>query len=397
METLRGAAAWQDEVCGALVRTAYLGRLLCFAPLMVSLPQAGAKRMACVVVLTLLAAGTSFMGLRDRSLAEVIVRRPIVASLDAALIAVVVAVHGYGTAADFAVAVTCFVVGLLLGPVWAAPAVATMLLPYAVVVYSTWGLAGLASNDVAVWAMPLVALVLTALGATFQVVFARAAESRMQLEAANAQKRAAQERAALARDLHDSAAKTVQGIGLAARGLALQAEKNPASVSAIAARIGEASAQSSEEMRGVLRTLRVGQSDEPFAVQLRDACDGDGPQEPRVVIDVDADVAVPEAIAPAVLLVAREAVRNARDHASASTVTVRFVYDAAVLRCSVTDDGAGFVEPVAKTIRAAERRGHFGVRGMRERIEELGGCLQVVSKPGEGTTVAWEVPSGENT
>lgn len=394
---MRGAAAWQDEVCGSLVRTAYLGRLLCFAPLMVSLPQVGVRRMACVVVLTLLATGTSFMGLRDQSLAEVIVQRPIVASLDAALIAVVVAVHGYGTAADFAVAVTCFVVGLLLGPVWAAPAVATMLLPYAVVVYSTQGLAGLASSDGAVWAMPLVALVLTALGATFQVVFARAAESRMQLEAAYAEKRAAQERAALARELHDSAAKTVQGIGLAARGLALQAEQNPTAVSAIAARIGEASAQATEEMRGVLRTLRVGQSDEPFAVQLRNVCDEGQTRGPRLEIEADPEVVVPEVVAPAMLLVTREAVRNARDHASATTVMVRCEHTKDGVRGMVVDDGAGFAGPVAETVRDAERRGHFGVRGMHERVEELGGWLRVTSAPGEGTTVEWEVPCGGTT
>lgn len=79
----------------------------------------------------------------------------------------------------------------------------------------------------------------------------------------------------------------------------------------------------------------------------------------------------------------QEALANVGKHAGASTVHVRLRYDDPVT-LSVTDDGRGF-DP-------ASVEGGFGLRGLRDRIAEVRGALEVRSTPGGGTTVEVQVP-----
>ncbi len=74
-------------------------------------------------------------------------------------------------------------------------------------------------------------------------------------------------------------------------------------------------------------------------------------------------------------------------HARAGTVWVRFDLTAGV-RLALRDDGLGF-DPA--DLPRLEREGHLGLRQMRERLEALGGRLEVRSRPGEGTEVVVEV------
>ncbi len=83
------------------------------------------------------------------------------------------------------------------------------------------------------------------------------------------------------------------------------------------------------------------------------------------------------------MLVAKEAIRNALTHGAPSLVTVRLHFLQSAIHLEIQDDGCGF-EPAA-TRWAAD--GHFGILGMRERIEQTGGSLEVISSPGAGTTV----------
>jgi ligand-binding sensor domain-containing protein/signal transduction histidine kinase len=88
------------------------------------------------------------------------------------------------------------------------------------------------------------------------------------------------------------------------------------------------------------------------------------------------------------LLVAREALRNAVVHAKPERISVRVQIEPSEALLEVADDGIGF---------AAERENngqdrHFGIVGMRERVEKLGGAFSIVSNPGTGTTVVARVP-----
>jgi signal transduction histidine kinase len=69
-------------------------------------------------------------------------------------------------------------------------------------------------------------------------------------------------------------------------------------------------------------------------------------------------------------------------------VAIRLLFEPRKVCIEIIDDGCGFDPTNQTTIQA----GHFGVAGMRERVEQLGGSLQVASGPGQGTRVIAAVP-----
>lgn len=88
------------------------------------------------------------------------------------------------------------------------------------------------------------------------------------------------------------------------------------------------------------------------------------------------------------LLVAREAIRNAVTHADPRQIDIRLCFELDEVRLEVTDDGRGFV-PAAG---GPAENGHYGIVGMRERIEQLGGSFLLRSSPGQGTRIVARVP-----
>ena len=83
--------------------------------------------------------------------------------------------------------------------------------------------------------------------------------------------------------------------------------------------------------------------------------------------------------------VVQEALTNIARHAEARQVTIQLAWEDSRLILTVHDDGLGFVVPAAFQGLAAQ--GHFGLAGMQERVELIGGALTVESAPGRGTTV----------
>ena len=93
---------------------------------------------------------------------------------------------------------------------------------------------------------------------------------------------------------------------------------------------------------------------------------------------------LPKPVEIAVYLCCSEAMQNAAKYADASAITVTLRNQVGVLSFSVVDDGLGF-EP------STVRRG-IGMRSMTERVESLGGTLDVRSAPGAGTTISGTIP-----
>jgi signal transduction histidine kinase len=86
--------------------------------------------------------------------------------------------------------------------------------------------------------------------------------------------------------------------------------------------------------------------------------------------------------------VTQETLNNVGKHAGASRVTVSLAAENGSVRLRINDDGVGF-DPVAAGKLLGE--GHFGLAGMRERVEMVGGRLNIDSAPGRGTTVDVEM------
>jgi signal transduction histidine kinase len=86
--------------------------------------------------------------------------------------------------------------------------------------------------------------------------------------------------------------------------------------------------------------------------------------------------------------IAGEALRNAFRHAQALRITIEIRYDRRQFRLRVRDDGKGIDDATVRRGHA----GHFGLHGMRERAEIVGGRLAVWSKGNTGTEVELSVP-----
>ncbi|MFI0350543.1 histidine kinase [Actinomadura sp. 9N407] len=120
---------------------------------------------------------------------------------------------------------------------------------------------------------------------------------------------------------------------------------------------------------------------------------GSSPASSRPGLDVTVAVsgeledALPDHVQTALYRIAQEAVGNCLRHASASYVDLLLEHDRDRVRLKVRDDGVGFQRD-----RVSSRTESYGLRGMAERAELLGGRVTVSSRPGVGTTVEAVIP-----
>jgi signal transduction histidine kinase len=198
---------------------------------------------------------------------------------------------------------------------------------------------------------------------------------------------AADERARLAREMHDSVGKSIHGISLGAKALRRLVVSNPAQAREVAGSIASAADQAAREARALLMTLRAGQHDRPtldVVSELLGAWERDSGVETTLatVEVVDADPVVNRQLVAAL----GEILHNVDKHARAERVTVQLLRRDDQVELVVSDDGVGF-DPVRAAER--EREGHYGLRGLRERAEDVGGTVEISSAEQRGTTIRW--------
>ncbi len=207
------------------------------------------------------------------------------------------------------------------------------------------------------------------------------------------------ERARLAREMHDSVAKTLRGVTMAAEALAARADRlDPGAVREQAELIARAARRAAAESRELLGELRraPGELDAPLAAELAAQLDAFRARTGLAVrLREPGDAAlprVPRPVARQVLGVVAEALENAHRHSGASRAEVTVgVVDRRLLRISVTDDGCGL--PPGTTLETLRAQGHFGVVGMVERAAAIGARLRVgTGRTGGGTEVRLELP-----
>ncbi|MGI9641569.1 MAG: sensor histidine kinase, partial [Acidimicrobiia bacterium] len=102
-----------------------------------------------------------------------------------------------------------------------------------------------------------------------------------------------------------------------------------------------------------------------------------------VTVDVELDGRLPAPAHVVTYRVCQEALANVAKHADASRIEVVVQGGSDRVSMTVRDDGVGF-DP------AAAQGGTLGLATMTERVDEIGGRLDVVSAPGEGTVVVYE-------
>jgi signal transduction histidine kinase len=200
------------------------------------------------------------------------------------------------------------------------------------------------------------------------------------------------ERARLARDLHDSLAKTVHGIGFAALGLARQIERDPRTAAAHARKLADDARKAAHEARELLTELRGQERALPLTTTLRaEANRWSTATGVPVGVDLQDPGTLPPVAARELEAIFKEALRNIDRHAHASRVDVHLRTFGERVVLTVRDDGDGFEVPDDLDALAAAH--HFGLTGMRERAQLAGGDLSVESEPGDGCVISVWVPA----
>ncbi len=198
------------------------------------------------------------------------------------------------------------------------------------------------------------------------------------------------ERARLARDLHDGPLQVLIGLNMQL-GLLLPQAEEPAALNEMRAEVRRLLS----DLRGVCAELRPPMLDTlGLAAAIRSLAEEWSAQS-RVVVRLDlapnaALKDLPGDVAVNLYRVAQEALANISKHADAHRVAIRLEWESNHLSMTIEDDGKGFSLPENASDLTA--RGHFGLAGMRERVNLIGGKFIVISSPGRGTMirVTWQ-------
>lgn len=193
----------------------------------------------------------------------------------------------------------------------------------------------------------------------------------------------AAERNRLARDLHDAVTQTLFSATMIAEVLPRIWRRSEEEGMRRLDELRELTRGALAEMRTLLLELRPAKLIEveinELLRQLAEAISSRA--RVPVHVAIEGDVTMPADVKIALYRIAQEALNNVAKHAQASQVEVRLIRHATHIELAVTDNGVGFH---FETIRPE----HLGLGIMRERAEDIGATLSVISKPEEGATIA---------
>jgi len=202
----------------------------------------------------------------------------------------------------------------------------------------------------------------------------------------------------LARDLHDGPTQSVAAMAMRVNIARRMMKKDAKTAGEELAKIEELAHRTTKEIRHMLFTLRplilesqgLGAALKAMADKMKET------YGQIVVIEVDDHIAEQMEIGKqgVAFYIAEEAVNNARKHANASTIWVRFrEVETSLILLEIADNGIGF--DVAAVTESYENRSSLGMVNLRERTELINGLLHIESEPGKGTRIMAYIPLTE--
>ena len=227
-------------------------------------------------------------------------------------------------------------------------------------------------------------------GATLNAVLDRLTEDRARVRRLASQVISAQdeERARVARELHDSTAQILTAVMLQL-GVAARETESPALTERIAT-LRELAAEALEEVRTLSHTMHPRILDDLGLAAALEWLSRQTRSQTSLEVEVNAtadDALIPAPLASVLYRVAQEALRNAVRHSDARRIDIRLRNEPGVAVLEVEDDGHGF-----DVKSAEERRPGMGLFSMRERVGLVNGRLAVTSEYDRGTRVVATVP-----
>lgn len=193
-----------------------------------------------------------------------------------------------------------------------------------------------------------------------------------------------EERSRLARELHDSVTQSIYSLTLLAEGWQRMAVNGKLTdVAGSLSELGEIAQQALKEMRLLVYELRPPALEQEGLVgalhQRLSAVERRAGIEAHLI--ADDLVSLPAPLEAGLYRIAQEALNNAIKHAGASSIVVRLSSNNGSVSLEISDNGKGMEG------KKALDQGGMGLASMRERAGRLGGSLEILSSPGEGTRV----------
>ncbi len=206
------------------------------------------------------------------------------------------------------------------------------------------------------------------------------------------------ERTSIARDLHDTLLQSFHGLMLRFQIVSQLLPDRPVEAKAELDRTIDRAAHAVTEGRDAVQGLRasteqtndLARAINTLGEELATDPGNHGSAAFRVTVEGESRDLHP-ILRDEIYRIAAEALRNAFHHAAARRIEVEIRYDSQKFRLRVRDDGIG-IDP--SVLSGQGREGHFGLPGMRERANAIGGKLVVWSEAGTGTEVELGVPAG---
>jgi signal transduction histidine kinase/ligand-binding sensor domain-containing protein len=193
------------------------------------------------------------------------------------------------------------------------------------------------------------------------------------------------ERERIARDLHDTLLQGVQGLVFTVQAVADRLARDDSNRASLESALDQAD-DVIRDGRERVRALRGREDVTDLARVIRGAVDAapfDLSVETRVTIEGRSRAAHPYVVSE-LSLIAAEALRNVAHHARASKVEASIGFERRRLTIRFLDNGVGIPDAI---LRKGEREGHFGLIGMRERAERIGGTFKIANRSGGGAEV----------
>jgi two-component system, NarL family, sensor histidine kinase UhpB len=220
---------------------------------------------------------------------------------------------------------------------------------------------------------------------------ARDAEARLEQRremASLADQRVEEERRLIAHELHDEFGQSVTAIRSLALAIAGQGGARDPATGEAALLISDEAARLYDAMHSLIPRLAPLSLDTLGLSATMDNLVRDWRRR-HPGISIDLEQRLPQDLGPSVTLavyrVVQEALINSLRHAHASRVAIAVLGDEASIRVSVADDGVGLPPDWA-------RPGHFGLRGLADRVAQLGGTFNVGNQNGRGVLLTAEIP-----
>ncbi|WP_433060775.1 sensor histidine kinase [Dactylosporangium sp. CS-033363] len=346
-------------------------------------PDPGPLLLAAAVVAVTTAAG---LVLFSRN--PYVVRRPVALLCGDGLVTLAVLAADPGIAYFCAAAGASALAGVVIGLRALPLAAAHAALGYAV---AARVLAGNPAHAEFVLAFPIACILAATGAAVATAALRRHVELSVRVVASAQREAAADERARLARELHDSVAKTLRGVSFAALALPQSLRRHPDLAERLADTVSTGAAAAAKEARDLLDGLRSDEPTRDFAAVLTDLCSAWRRSTGIAVVLELAAVDPPLPVRYELCRILQEALRNAGRHSAASSVTVRLAAVDGRLVLTVADNGRGF--PVPPSLVAFRTEHRYGILGMSERARLSGGALRVRSTPGRGTSIEAAIPA----